>query len=58
MKRYAILDGDRTMASGTVLGSSTTPELSGRSIAYENDDVSCPACGSTGMIQCDGPDSR
>lgn len=55
MKRYAILNGDSTTANGTVLASSITPELNGQSIAYENDDVSCPACSSTGKIQCDGP---
>ncbi|MFM0669942.1 PAAR domain-containing protein [Paraburkholderia sediminicola] len=55
MKRYMILNGDKTTANGTVLASSTTPGLNGRSIAYENDDVSCPACSSTGKIQCDGP---
>jgi hypothetical protein len=30
MKLYAILNGDRTTANGTVLTSSTTPELTGR----------------------------
>jgi hypothetical protein len=55
MKRYVILNGDRTTSNGTVLTNSIMPGLNGRNIAYENDDVSCPACSSTGKIQCDGP---
>lgn len=65
MKRYMILNGDKTTANGTVIAGSTTPDLNGRSVAYENDDVSCPTCSSTGKIQCDdqrppmtGPDGR
>ena len=34
---------------------STTLGLNDRNIAHENDDVACPACQSTGKIQCDGP---
>ncbi|MDR7006782.1 PAAR domain-containing protein [Paraburkholderia strydomiana] len=55
MKRFLILNGDKTTSNGTVVARSTTLELQGRQIAHEGDDVSCPACHSTGRIQCDGP---
>ncbi|WP_321889620.1 PAAR domain-containing protein [Paraburkholderia bannensis] len=55
MKRYLILDGDHTTVSGTVRAQPTTLSFGGRQVAHEGDDVVCPACNSTGKIQCDGP---
>ncbi|MEQ5837945.1 PAAR domain-containing protein [Paraburkholderia acidicola] len=55
MTRYIIQTGDKTTSNGTVLARSTTLGLNDRNIAHENDDVACPACNSTGKIQCDGP---
>jgi uncharacterized Zn-binding protein involved in type VI secretion len=55
VKRYSILDGDRSTASGTVHARPTTLSFSGRHVAHEGDDVACPACNSTGKIKCDGP---
>jgi uncharacterized Zn-binding protein involved in type VI secretion len=55
VKRYLILDGDQTTVAGTVHAKATPRGLNGRHIAHEADDVSCPACGSTGKISCDGP---
>lgn len=54
MKRYVILTGDKTTADGTVEAKATTLQLNGVHVAHEGDDVSCPACHSTGKIQCDG----
>jgi uncharacterized Zn-binding protein involved in type VI secretion len=54
MKRYLILDGDRTTAAGTVHAKPTTLEFGGH-VAHEGDDVTCPSCNSTGKIKCDGP---
>jgi len=55
MKRYLILNGDKTTANGTVEATPTTIQLSGRDVAHEGDSVSCPACNTTGKIQCDSP---
>ncbi|WP_420849429.1 PAAR domain-containing protein [Paraburkholderia bryophila] len=55
MKRFLILDGDHTTASGTVQAQPTTLSFTGRPVAHEGDDVACPACNSTGKIKCDGP---
>ncbi|CAD6562097.1 PAAR domain-containing protein [Paraburkholderia sabiae] len=55
MKRYLILNGDTTTANGTVQAVSTTIQLAGRDVAHEGDNVMCPACKTTGKIQCDGP---
>jgi uncharacterized Zn-binding protein involved in type VI secretion len=55
MKRYLILDGDKTTASGTVQAKPTTVQLSGVHVAHEGDEVVCPTCNSTGKIKCDGP---
>ncbi|WP_322069901.1 PAAR domain-containing protein [Paraburkholderia bannensis] len=54
MKRYIILSGDKTTAEGIVLAPSTTLGLNEQNIAHEYDEISCPACNSTGKIQCDG----
>lgn len=55
MTRYLILDGDQTTAAGTVHAMATPFALDDKHIAHEDDDVFCPACNSTGKIQCDGP---
>lgn len=55
MKRYLILNGDKTTANGTVQATSTMIQLSGQDIAHEGDSVSCPACNTIGKIQSDGP---
>lgn len=44
MKRYLILNGDKTTANGTVVAKSTTIRFQGRDGAHEDDDVQCPAC--------------
>jgi uncharacterized Zn-binding protein involved in type VI secretion len=54
MKRYLILDGDKTTANGTVMAAPTTIQLEGRDVAHEGDDIQCLACGMTGKIKCDG----
>ena len=55
MKRYLILNGDKTTVSGTVQAVSSTIQLEGRDVAHEGDNVICPACDTTGKIRCDGP---
>ena len=55
MKRYLILDGDPTTASGTVRATPTSVVLNNQHVAHEDDDVECPACNSTGKIKCTGP---
>jgi uncharacterized Zn-binding protein involved in type VI secretion len=55
MKRYLILNGDKTTANGIVQAHSTSLSLTDRQVAHEGDDVACPACHSTGKIQCVGP---
>nr|WP_093643931.1 PAAR domain-containing protein [Paraburkholderia aspalathi] len=55
MKRYLILDGDQTTTAGTIHAKDTALGLNGRYVAHEGDEVSCPACSSTGTISCDGP---
>ncbi|WP_412770627.1 PAAR domain-containing protein, partial [Ralstonia solanacearum] len=54
MKRYVILSGDKTTAGGTVQATATTLQLNGVHVAHEGDAVACPACHSTGNIQCSG----
>jgi uncharacterized Zn-binding protein involved in type VI secretion len=54
MKRYLILNGDKTTANGTVQAVATTIQLSGQDVTHEGDSVSCPACNTTGKIKCDG----
>ena len=55
MKRYLILNGDKTTANGTVQATSTTVQLNGQDVAHEGDSVACPSCNTTGRVQCDGP---
>ncbi|MCT7328746.1 PAAR domain-containing protein [Ralstonia mojiangensis] len=54
MKRYVILSGDKTTAGGTVQAKATTMQLHNVPVAHEDDDVACPACHSTGKVQCNG----
>jgi uncharacterized Zn-binding protein involved in type VI secretion len=53
--RYFIRDGDTTTAGGQVIGTGTHMPIYGRYIALEGDSVKCPACNSTGVIQCVPP---
>lgn len=55
MKRYLILTGDKTTANGTVIATPATIRFANRDVAHEGDDVQCPACNTTGKVQCDGP---
>ncbi|WP_179401885.1 PAAR domain-containing protein [Burkholderia guangdongensis] len=55
MQRYLILNGDKTTANGTVIAMPATIQFEGRDVAHEGDEVQCPACNTTGKIQCDGP---
>jgi uncharacterized Zn-binding protein involved in type VI secretion len=55
MKRYLILNGDKTTANGTVQATPATIQLNGQDVAHEGDNVTCPSCNSTGKIQCEGP---
>lgn len=54
-KRYYITLGASTTAGGTVISASSLLALDGVKVALEGDQVSCPACGSTGIIGLDGP---
>ena len=56
--RYWILDGDRTTAGGTVIGSCAHIPVDGRKLALEGDQVKCPACNSMGVIECVPPIRR
>jgi len=53
MKRLIAVDGDKTTAGGTVQASGPGT-IHGKTIAFEHDQISCPACGSTGHIVCIG----
>ncbi|MGQ7939527.1 PAAR domain-containing protein [Paraburkholderia sp. D1E] len=55
MKRYLILNGDKTTANGTVQTTSTTVQLNGQDVAHEGDSAACPSCNTTERVQCDGP---
>ncbi|MCP3716890.1 PAAR domain-containing protein [Paraburkholderia sp. CNPSo 3281] len=55
MRRYLILNGDKTTANGTVVAAPTSIQFESRDVAHEGDDVHCPACNTTGNIKCDGP---
>ncbi|WP_326972954.1 PAAR domain-containing protein [Caballeronia mineralivorans] len=55
VKRYLILNGDKTTANGTVHATPATIQLNGQDVAHDGDNVTCPACNSTGKIKCDGP---
>lgn len=53
--RYYITLGATTTAGGTVISASSLLALDGVKVALEGDQVSCPACGTTGVIGLDGP---
>jgi uncharacterized Zn-binding protein involved in type VI secretion len=55
VKRYLILNGDKTTANGTVQAAPTSIQLSDKDVAHEGDPAACPTCNTTGKIQCDGP---
>ena len=55
MKRHLITLGARTTADGVVTSASSFMSVGGARIALEGDEVSCHACGSTGLIRCTGP---
>ncbi|MBU7438585.1 PAAR domain-containing protein [Paraburkholderia fungorum] len=54
MKRFLILNGDSTTSNGVIHATATTIQLNGEDVAHEGDEVACPACNTTGKIQCDG----
>ncbi|MEP9322408.1 PAAR domain-containing protein [Paraburkholderia phymatum] len=45
---------NRETANGTVQVVSTTIQPEGRDVTHEGGNVACPACRTTGTIQCDG----
>ena len=55
LRRYHIRDGAKTTAGGTVRASVTWYKIDGASVACEGDPIDCPACGTTGIIQCVTP---
>ncbi|CAM2168930.1 PAAR domain-containing protein [Paraburkholderia sacchari] len=55
VRRYDILNGDRTTADGTVMSRDSGDKIGIRDQAYEYDEVWCPACQSIGRIVCNGP---
>ena len=55
MKRHLITLGARTTANGVVTSASSRMTIDGARVAVEGDEVSCHACGSTGLIRCTGP---
>jgi uncharacterized Zn-binding protein involved in type VI secretion len=57
MKRHHITLGARTTADGIVTSASGIGSIDGARIALEGDEVSCHACGGTGVIRCTGPRS-
>lgn len=55
MKRHHITLGARTTANGAVTSASSLISINGVRVALEGDEINCPACNSTGLIQCIGP---
>jgi uncharacterized Zn-binding protein involved in type VI secretion len=55
MKRHLITLGARTTAEGVVTSASSALSIDGARVALEGDEVSCHACGGTGVIRCTGP---
>ena len=51
-RRYHITDGAKTTAGATIRASVTWYKIDGAPVACEGDAVDCPACGTTGTIQC------
>ena len=54
MSRFYILKGDPTTSGGRVATGLDTNTWHGKSTAWENDKIECPACKSTGIIKCAG----
>jgi uncharacterized Zn-binding protein involved in type VI secretion len=54
-KRYLITFGATTTANGKVTAATSMRRIGGVAVALEGDAVHCPACGSDGVIQLDGP---
>lgn len=54
MTRYMICVGDTTTSGGVVITGCATERYMGRQRAFEQDQVQCPACNSTGQIVCAG----
>lgn len=57
MRRYHIVEGDKTTADGVVqphTGAGATFKWHGKTKSYVGDKVNCPACKSTGIIQASG----
>lgn len=55
MRRYLITRGAKTTAGGTVIGGLEGHAIKLADIAVEGHEVSCPACKTTGVIECVGP---
>jgi uncharacterized Zn-binding protein involved in type VI secretion len=53
--RYHITVGASTTAGGKVVSATSNRSINGAKVAYAGDQVSCPKCNSTGVIQPDGP---
>jgi uncharacterized Zn-binding protein involved in type VI secretion len=55
VRRYFIVEGDKTTRDGTVLEGESRARNRGRPLAYHGARVYCPACKSEGYIVGDGP---
>jgi uncharacterized Zn-binding protein involved in type VI secretion len=55
MERYHITLGASTTAGGKVISATSSRSINGADVAYAGDQVSCPQCNSTGVIQPDRP---
>ncbi|WP_256348215.1 PAAR domain-containing protein [Pseudomonas yamanorum] len=55
MKRYHITVGAKTTADGTVRTGCADCTIDDVPQSVEGDEIDCPACGTTGVIVCDGP---
>ena len=55
MKRYNITTGATTTAGGKVISGWERARFRGEMVARAGDRVSCPACGTVGVIVCVGP---
>lgn len=53
--RFHITVGASTTAGGKVISATSNRLINGAKVAYAGDQVSCPKCNSTGVIQPDGP---
>ena len=55
MRRYMIVQGDKTTRNGVVLEGDMTTLNSGKPLAYRGASVQCPKCKSIGHIEGVGP---